>query len=73
MKTAERMTPAELEREGFRALCDRLGVAGALRYIQRTGLGAGDYTRERAAILRGISLDDLLPEIRRAGRRRKSR
>lgn len=65
MKTLEKMTPAELEREGFRALCERLGVAGAFRYLQQAGLTSGDYTREKEEYLRGLTLEQAVQDARR--------
>lgn len=38
----------ELRREGLRALRDRLGVAGAARFLQEFCSGFGEYTSERA-------------------------
>ena len=62
MALIKEMTPVEIERNGFDALCSRLGPAGAIRYLQQAGLGRGDYTAERAAILRGVSLDEIAEE-----------
>ena len=51
MKRGTLLTPVELRRRGFAALCDRLGVAGALAYLQEFQTGNGDYTRERRRLL----------------------
>ncbi len=46
--------PAKLIRAGFDALVDKLGAAGAVRFMLHYDAGQGDYTRERPAILDGI-------------------
>ena len=75
MKPFDSMTAPEIDRLGFKALCDALGLAGALRFLQQAGAGSGNYTRERDAILRGVSLGMLAKEARafdeRRGRRKK--
>lgn len=58
-------TGVDLQREGFRALRDRLGLAGAVRFLWQMELGHGDYTRERGRILRGARVSDVMRGIRR--------
>ena len=58
-------TPVELRNEGFRALCERLGMAGALRFIAEFSSGQGDYTRERRGILGKRSLSEVMRDVRR--------
>ena len=60
MRTAIHQPPAKLVQEGFDALVDRLGVAGALRFMLHYDSGQGDYTGERAAILEGIDTQKAL-------------
>lgn len=64
------MRRADLRREGFRALCDRLGVAGALRFLEEYETGAGDYTAERSRILGSGSVKEIVRSIRRGRRPR---
>ena len=63
MSEAIRRPPAEIERLGFAALCERLGVADALRFVQQFDLGRGDYTREREEFLKKDTLDSLHREL----------
>ena len=62
-------TAMDLQREGFRALCDRLGLAGAVRFLWQVEAGHGDYTKERDKIVRGVRVSDIVATIR--GRRRR--
>lgn len=55
------VTVRELEkirREGLKALKDKLGVEGMIKFIQMYSDGKGDYTKERTEILKDITIDD---------------
>ena len=54
----------ELRREGWKALTERLGVAGAIRFLMQYDPGQGDYTTERRSLFADLSLDDVLNEMR---------
>lgn len=54
----------ELRREGWKALTERLGISGAMRFLMQYDPGRGDYTEERRVLFRDLSLDDVLAEIR---------
>ncbi len=53
-------TTAELQRDAWEALVDRLGLAEAVRYRVVTESGTGDYARERERLFADTSLDDWL-------------
>ncbi len=57
----------EIRREGWRALTERLGISGAIRFMMQYDAGAGDYTRERHALLADLDLDGALRAMRQAG------
>jgi len=58
--------PAEIRRDGFRALVQALGPDGAIRFVQELDQGAGDYTRERHAWLDSMSEAEILESMNRA-------
>lgn len=62
------MSPYELRREGWRALTERLSVAGAIRFLMQYDPGHGDYSEERRRLFDDMSLDQALEEIRARGR-----
>ena len=68
-------TTQQLLSDGWRALTKGLGLADALRYRILFQPGAGDYTRERKALFRGKSLDEIAEALRerRTGRRAPKR
>lgn len=55
------VTAKELEkirREGLKALKEKLGVEGMIKFIQMYSDGKGDYTKEREEILKEITIED---------------
>jgi hypothetical protein len=51
--------PSEIRRKGINALIRELGVVGMVRFLQQFEPGKGDYTKERAALLADITMDDV--------------
>ena len=51
-------SPAILRQKGIKALAEALGPIGMARFFQQYGLGVGDYTAEREALLAGITMED---------------
>lgn len=58
----------EIREEGFRVLVEGLGTAGAVNFLRQFEGGSGDYTREREALLDGISIDEIAERIQRRKR-----
>ena len=55
------VTVRELEkirREGLKALKEKLGVAGMIKFIQMYSDGKGDYTKEREELLKDTTIED---------------
>ena len=61
------VTVRELEkirRDGLKALKDKLGVEGMIKFIQMYSDGKGDYTEERREILKNLDKEDLKKYLR---------
>jgi hypothetical protein len=58
------LTPQDIRREGCRALLERLGPVGAIRFIQQYDAGRGDYTAERKSWLGDLTIDEVLEKER---------
>lgn len=69
---AKQRTAVEITRDGFAALCDKLGMADAIRFIQLFDLGHGDYTSERTKLFAGETVDSLVARIRQHKRATKN-
>ena len=66
MAETRRLTNYEIRSEGWKALTERLGVAGAMRFMMQYDAGCGDYTEERRDLLASLTLDEAIRRIRAA-------
>jgi hypothetical protein len=64
MANAPQLSTYEIRREGWKALTERLGVSGAMRFMMQYDPGYGDYTEERRVLLAELSLDEALRRMR---------
>jgi len=58
-------TISEVKEEGWHALVERLGVAGATLFVLEYEKGSGDYTEERKKIFDEKSIDEIFAQIRK--------
>jgi hypothetical protein len=58
------MSLYQIRMEGWKALTDALGPAGAMRFMMH---GYGAYTEERREIFADLTIDSLLEAIDRRG------
>ena len=63
MTASARMSLYQIRMEGWKALTERLGPAGAMRFMMQYDPGHGDYTTERQELFDTLTLDDLLDAI----------
>jgi hypothetical protein len=57
------MSLYQIRMEGWKALTERLGPGGAMRFMMQYDPGYGDYTKERQEIFAQDTLDALLDSI----------
>jgi hypothetical protein len=57
------MSLYQIRMEGWKALTERLGPAGAMRFMMQYDPGYGDYTKERHEIFAELTIDSLLVTI----------
>lgn len=55
----------KIAREGIHILCRELGVVDTARFINHFTTGYGNYTEEREQLFAGMTLDDIVSEIKR--------
>ncbi|HYC89097.1 MAG TPA: hypothetical protein VEO54_07790 [Thermoanaerobaculia bacterium] len=65
MSKSASMSAYEIRLEGWKALTERLGPAGAMRFMMQYDPGHGDYTEERQEIFADLDLEELLASVRR--------
>jgi hypothetical protein len=63
------MSAYQIRLEGWKALTERLGPAGAMRFMMQYDPGHGDYTEERQAIFADLDVEELIASIRRQEKR----
>lgn len=59
------MTPIELREKGYQALMASLGPINAIRFLQLSGWGTGNYTAERQQWLGSVSRESFWQDIQR--------
>ena len=63
MSGSSPMSLYEIRMEGWKALSERLGPAGAMRFMMQYDPGRGDYSKDRHEIFAGLTMDELLKAI----------
>lgn len=64
MNRSSSMSLYEIRMEGWKALTERLGAGGAMRFMMQYDPGSGDYSKERHEIFAAETLEDLLNQIK---------
>ena len=54
----------KIRRDGLKALKDKLGVEGMIKFLQMYSDGKGDYTEERKEVLKDMDKEDLQKFLR---------
>ena len=67
MSTSSKMSLYQIRMEGWKALTERLGPAGAMRFMMQYDPGHGDYSEERHEIFGALTLDELLEAVEQPG------
>jgi len=58
------MTPIEIQKAGWKALREKLGLVGALRFLLQYEKGQGDYTKLRRDLFKGETVETLIRDIK---------
>lgn len=59
------MSPIEIRREGLKALVQRLGPVGTVRFLLQFDKGSGDYTQARRQWLKGRTVQQIVEEMKK--------
>ncbi|MDF5729168.1 MAG: hypothetical protein PUP92_14385 [Rhizonema sp. PD38] len=59
------MTPVELRQKGYDILVKHLGQVDAIRFLQQTGWGSGDYTQERQETRDKVTREEFWSDLQR--------
>jgi len=55
---------AEITHEALKVLYREIGIVNKVRFIGQFTTGYGDYTQEREQLFAGMTLDDIVTEIK---------
>jgi hypothetical protein len=58
------MTDQEFQRHALSILQRELGAEGLARFLRLYRSGRGDYTKERDQLLKGVTIDEIVEQIR---------
>jgi len=56
----------EITRNAIDLLSKEMGIADTVRFLNQFTTGYGNYTEEREALFKGMTLDDILAEIKKS-------
>jgi hypothetical protein len=56
----------EVTQRAIRILSREMGVADTMRFLNQFVAGAGDYTEEREALFRDLTLDEIMAEVKKS-------
>jgi len=62
--TVELKPLAEVTQEAIRVLVQGIGLVNTVRFVNQFTVGYGNYTEERAQLFAGMTLDDIVSEIK---------
>jgi hypothetical protein len=62
--TLDVRNPAHVRKAGITALQKELGTVGATYFLRQFSTGQGDYTAERDTLLQGLTLDEIIKNVR---------
>ena len=57
--------PTTVKKAGMTALRSELGSVGAIYFIRQFGTGTGDYTAERDKLHEGLTLGEIIANVRK--------
>jgi hypothetical protein len=55
---------ADITHDAIRVLCREIGVANTMRFVGQFTAGYGNYTEDREQLFVGMTLDDIVSEIK---------
>lgn len=61
---AREMNDQEFQHHALSILQRELGAAGFARFLRLYRSGRGDYTKERHQVLKGVTIDEVIEQIR---------
>ncbi|MBS0261464.1 MAG: hypothetical protein JSS02_05860 [Planctomycetes bacterium] len=70
--TIELKPLSEVNHLAIRLLSEQMGIVDTLRFVNQFTTGQGDYTKERDALIHGLTLDEIVSAIEKKHSGQKS-
>ncbi len=64
---------AQITAEAMRILYREIGIVNTLRFVNQYTAGYGDYTAQRGELFAGMTLDNIVSEIKKSRKRGRPR
>jgi hypothetical protein len=55
----------EITKEALKVLYKEMGIVDTVRFINQFTTGYGDYTQEREQLFKGMTLDNIISEVKK--------
>ena len=55
----------EITKEALKILYKEMGIVDTVRFINQFTTGYGDYTQEREQLFKGMTLDNIISEVKK--------
>ncbi len=63
--TVEAKPLVEVTKEAIKVLSQEIGIVNTVRFINQFSSGYGNYTEERAELFEGLSVEEIVTQIKR--------
>ncbi len=57
-------TTSEINQKATHILFKKMGIVDTFKFLNQFTLGSGDYTKERSHLLEGLTLDEIVADIK---------
>jgi hypothetical protein len=64
MITLNTHTTSEINQKATHLLFEQMGIVDTFKFLNQFTLGSGDYTKERAELLKELTLDEIITDIK---------
>jgi hypothetical protein len=56
---------AEITQDALSVLCKEIGIVNTVRFVNQFTIGYGNYTQEREQLFSGMTVDELIAEVKK--------
>lgn len=64
MITLNTHTTSEINQKATHILFEQMGIVDTFKFLNQFTLGSGDYTKERSELLKDLTLEEIITDIK---------